>query len=952
MPESTCLHIQDLESGPIRVVDIPWISVRIGRAAFCEVRLTSDDMPDEACRLYRRGRSWHLVPVGGKGKISIEGRSVTAACALPFDATFRIGRHCLTLRQDRTVDPDWEMYPGPVRANVNRTESRTKSVEFGQSHTGRTASVIESQPMAEASLKPEWRPDDRAVRPVPTAAYGGAASGKDRWETRWRGAGAEIKARGDRSPAANRPSGVDFKAGIDSVPIKEPPVPRAQPVERPRIEPPSRPIPTTPPIPTPPRVAKVKPTSPIVGGRLEAGTNPREERCEPRCRPGQGEAPPEPAAELGSLGGSPSLVDEIDARTPDGEAPPEPAAALGSLGGSPSLFDEIDAPTPDGEAPSEPSAAVGSHGGSPSLFDKIDAPPPDGEAPSEPAAALGSLGGSPSLFDEIDAPTMDGEAPSEPAAALGSHGSSPSLFEDIWEGEAPSEPASEDESSYTTSLLDDEPHTAGEASWYEAPALPPPRQSRPPRPGPSVRKRALKEAHTPESDRAKSTVNRGKKGAEGRSVASPRPRTGGEPRPLVANRPEPGSSPKLAQMPSAKDILATHRSRTKSQPTSVSAGRLGHDATPTLAREPDQWTLPAWIAGPPATAFVLAIGLAGGILSWWWTADSYSVGIMTRVLMAADRRPQRGPLPESIGPPDGTWARSTAQHLAQWAIFMTLTEPGKASTPEDALALASRALEVSPLNPTARLALAQLDQNENGATISPRGLGMSRDLVSLSWSARRLLAAGNKDNALNMYRKSLALLTPDEPFHGTLPQFSDDPNVSRYLLPGEERVRAVVRELISRNDWAFREWSAVLPKSPTSSLAAARLLKEQSKGGEADVLLDLLMEGQEPREQAKRASALDMAARAEAFALKSRWKDSEQAYRRAIELIDDDTIKRSWWFNLADVELRLDDDSQRQTALRAAVAVSNPDEISRRATDVQRANNMRPPIRPQSVRAN
>ena len=55
MPETTCLHIQDHESGPIRVVDIPWISVRIGRAAFCEVRLTADDLADEACRLYRRG---------------------------------------------------------------------------------------------------------------------------------------------------------------------------------------------------------------------------------------------------------------------------------------------------------------------------------------------------------------------------------------------------------------------------------------------------------------------------------------------------------------------------------------------------------------------------------------------------------------------------------------------------------------------------------------------------------------------------------------------------------------------------------------------------------------------------------------------------------------------------------------------------------------------------------
>ncbi len=39
MTKSTCLHIQDHESGPIRVVELPWISVRIGRAAHCEVRL-------------------------------------------------------------------------------------------------------------------------------------------------------------------------------------------------------------------------------------------------------------------------------------------------------------------------------------------------------------------------------------------------------------------------------------------------------------------------------------------------------------------------------------------------------------------------------------------------------------------------------------------------------------------------------------------------------------------------------------------------------------------------------------------------------------------------------------------------------------------------------------------------------------------------------------------------
>ncbi len=178
------------------------------------------------------GRSWHLVPAGGKGKIQIDGRSVTAVCALPFDVPFKVGVHCLTLRQDRTVDPDWEMYPGSVPAHLDRTEARTKNVRSGRIHAERTAGMIEPQPMAQASLKPEWRPTETAKRPGPTGEYAGGPSVKDRWETRWRVAGAEIKARGDRSPATHEPGGPALKAGIDSVPIKEAPVPRVQPAPR------------------------------------------------------------------------------------------------------------------------------------------------------------------------------------------------------------------------------------------------------------------------------------------------------------------------------------------------------------------------------------------------------------------------------------------------------------------------------------------------------------------------------------------------------------------------------------------------------------------------------------------------------------------------------------------------------------------------------------------------
>ena len=89
MPESICLHIQDRESDPIRVVEIPWISVRIGSAAYCEVRLAGRDLAEEACRLQRRGRTWHLVPLGPKGSILIQDQPIEGPCPLPFDVPFR-----------------------------------------------------------------------------------------------------------------------------------------------------------------------------------------------------------------------------------------------------------------------------------------------------------------------------------------------------------------------------------------------------------------------------------------------------------------------------------------------------------------------------------------------------------------------------------------------------------------------------------------------------------------------------------------------------------------------------------------------------------------------------------------------------------------------------------------------------------------------------------------------
>src|SRR5262249_18449544 len=99
------------ESGPIRVVELPWISVRIGRAAYCEVRLPDTQIAEEACRLTRKGRTWNLIPSSVAGPILLEGRPLNGPCSLPFDVPFRLGASCLTLRHAVAADPDGELYP-------------------------------------------------------------------------------------------------------------------------------------------------------------------------------------------------------------------------------------------------------------------------------------------------------------------------------------------------------------------------------------------------------------------------------------------------------------------------------------------------------------------------------------------------------------------------------------------------------------------------------------------------------------------------------------------------------------------------------------------------------------------------------------------------------------------------------------------------------------------------
>jgi tetratricopeptide (TPR) repeat protein len=337
----------------------------------------------------------------------------------------------------------------------------------------------------------------------------------------------------------------------------------------------------------------------------------------------------------------------------------------------------------------------------------------------------------------------------------------------------------------------------------------------------------------------------------------------------------------------------------------------------------------------------LIVGLAGCVLSWWWAGDSYSAALLTDRLLMAEGALRHRPLPDSLLPPDGLWVSTTSQHLAHWAIFQSGALGEQNQSAQVVTSLVGKALEVSPLNPTARLAQAQIEQRAAGARLSIRSLGLSRDAVAMAWTARRLLDAGKRESALKLYGQALALAARGESPRTVKPQFNDDPTVHRYLLPGERELRDIISELALRDGWTFHEWSPALPPHPTVLLATARLLHELGRS-EAQTLINRILDQEWPHSTDDQEDPLVLAARAEAFALRSRWKDAEQEYRRAIELIDHETIRRSWWFNLADIAFRLNDEGQRQKALRAALAVTNSDDITRRATEIQRGAGARP----------
>ena len=370
-----------------------------------------------------------------------------------------------------------------------------------------------------------------------------------------------------------------------------------------------------------------------------------------------------------------------------------------------------------------------------------------------------------------------------------------------------------------------------------------------------------------------------------------------------------------------------------------------------MSQEPAHWSAPIWLALPPAL-LLLGICTLGLVLSMSWARESYNASVVTHRLLtrSSNGRTSSKPLPEHVVPPALSWWQTTPLHLAEWGVYLGRSASADEQTVEPQ-ELLEGAIRISPINPTARLAHAQLGSASGKMTSPAQNLGFSRDAAGLAWSARALRKAGKKEAAIRAYRKALELACFQQGTSILEPVFNDDPGSRRYFLPGETNARAIVAELIADSDEGYEAWATAIPRETVATLAVARLLREQGRT-EADALLERIIEPGSNEISISGNPSIRAAMLAEAFALLSRWKEAGQKYREAIDLTDDLTTKRSWWFNLASVAAQLEDESGRRLALEAALEVSSDDDISRRAIELQRTSELPGRLRSSGAKAN
>jgi tetratricopeptide (TPR) repeat protein len=241
------------------------------------------------------------------------------------------------------------------------------------------------------------------------------------------------------------------------------------------------------------------------------------------------------------------------------------------------------------------------------------------------------------------------------------------------------------------------------------------------------------------------------------------------------------------------------------------------------------------------------------------------------------------------------------------------------------------------LNPSVRYAQAHGLPGDSASPPLAKALAQSRDVQSLTLAGRQLLSAGKTDAALRAFGAALEMATNSDLSRASPPLFLDDPQLRRYALPTEELIASVIREMEARSEWTYKDWKEAVPPRTVAALAVARVLRAKHSPDAESALDAALAEAEVTPQATGREGALSLAVQAETLAMKARWAQAEEHYRKAIEMMPEETIRRSWWMNVADLALRVNEEPKRLKALEMAKSSDPKDEITQRAVELQKA---------------
>ena len=410
--------------------------------------------------------------------------------------------------------------------------------------------------------------------------------------------------------------------------------------------------------------------------------------------------------------------------------------------------------------------------------------------------------------------------------------------------------------------------------------------------------------------------------------STPRSTTGVESKPIPP-RGEVKDWPTARAIFAAQGTRATEGLTPNFQPTS-DRSRSRPTPEPTEAVRPEGWTIPFWLGWFPSAAAIVTLGLVAATLTGVWLEDGSSGDLAIRL---STRREGTSPTIDPQSLPRAGWWRTSASHLAAWALTLDRVGNGEDRS-ADARLMETEARSVSPLGARARFVAEPVPGQEADASGSIR-LGPTRDVVTMTAMAHRLRRENKKTDALRAYRA--AFFTASATHRSTLdrPEFRTDPQYNRFGLPHSTLLDDVARDMVEAADWSAEEWAEAIPRFGPAELAVALAIRAKDPAEAERRFKAIVGGGDEPLDPRFEKSE-HRAAIAEALAEQGQWADAITQYRRAIDEETRDLDRRVWWYNLAEIARKTGDESLRNQAIESAKGVDLSDEVTQRAANAHK----------------